>query len=218
MVKNYVKKQSFDYELIAMSFHEAGHAVCGIFNYIQVFNVHVMTDPKKRNGLTEFFVYEKDSWQDEDLKKIIAICELQAIYAGLIAEKMYYKDICGSSKFPMHLRIGSSSDMQHASSIIRKNKLSKPGKNTLLFKKQTQYDVELVLNEHWDAVKIVAHSLYKKKRLTFDELKFLLTRKTVHKSLWKDRFKKIKIIHNEKKYPKEEMVKDLLMEDAIFSI
>lgn len=214
---NTLKKQSFDYELIAMSYHEAGHVVSGLHNYIHVFNAKVMT-PKNLDGNTEYYLYESESIKDEELKKIVLVLELQSLYGGLIAEKMYYKDICGSSKFPMHLRIGSSYDMALASAIIRKNDLAVPGKRTVLFKKQVQNDVEQLLSEHWDAVKVIAHSLYRKKRLTFDKLKYLLTRKTDHQDFWRDRFKKIRLINNENNPPAENFVKEIMLENAIFSI
>lgn len=214
-MKNSTAKQSFDYELIAMSYHEAGHAVMALHNYLQVHSVNVMTS-RREDGNTEYFVYA-DMPEDEELKKILLIFELQVLYAGLTSEKTYYKDICGSSKFPMHLRVGSWYDTSLASSIIRKNLLSSPGKKTYLFKKEIQYDVEQMLLEHWDAVKQIAHSLYQRKRLTFDELKYILTRKTEHKDFWKNRFKKMKIIHG-KNPPTEETIKDLMLEDLIFNI
>lgn len=216
-MKSTLKKQAFDYNLIAMSFHEAGHVVCALNNYLYVYNANVMT-LTRHEGNTNFYVYGCDAVDDEELHKILLIFELQAMYAGLIAEKLYYKDICGSSKFPMHLRIGSSYDTKLASKIIRKNNLVAPGKKTFLFKKQVQYDVEQFLAEHWDAIRVVAHFLYKKKRLTFDELKYLLTRRTEHKDFWKSKFKKIKMIHNDNNMPTEEIVKDLVLEDTIFSI
>ena len=104
MVSN-LKKKSWDYDLIAMCFHESGHVVSGLYNYIYVFNAKVMT-PKSMDGNTEYYFYESDEVENEELKKIILVFELQSLYGGLIAEKMYYKDICGSSKFPMHLSIG----------------------------------------------------------------------------------------------------------------
>lgn len=222
-MKSRLKKQSFDYELIAMSYHEAGHVVCGLYNYLWVCDANVMT-PKKREGGTMYYTYgcfeefNDNIVEDEELRKILFIFELQALYAGLIAEKMYYKDICGSSKFPNHLKNGSSYDTTRASNIIRKNKLVSPGKQTFLFKKQVRYDVEQMLNEHWDAVKVIAHFLYQKKRLTFDELKYNLTRRTEHREFWKDKFKKIKLIHNDKNPPAEDFVKELMLEDTIFSI
>ena len=44
------------------------------------------------------------------------------------------------------------------------------------------------LKENWDAVTVVAHALFKKKRLNFDELKMLLTTKTESKEFWKEQF------------------------------
>lgn len=212
-----VRKQSYDYELIAMAYHESGHAICALSNFLYVFSVGVMT-PKNNSGYTNWYIYDTTDVQDEELRKVLFINEVQAVYAGLIAEKMYYKDICGSDDFPMHLRAGSSEDTLMASSMIRKANLAKAGRQTHLFKKQMKKDVEQFLREHWDAVKIIAHALYKKTRLSHDELKYLLTRKTEHRDYWKDKFKKLKIVHNDKTSPAEETVKDILLEDVIYSI
>ena|ERR1700722_6135560 len=211
------KKEIWDYEIISMAWHEAGHAACALNNFMHVFNVSVMT-PKNQTGNTDWFMYDVKNVEDEELSKILFICELQTLYAGLIAEKMYYKDICGSDKFPMHLKIGSSMDTTDASHIIRKNKLVKPGRQTVLFKKQIQQDATAFLVEHWDAVRVIAHRLYKKHRLSFDELKFLLTRKTNHKEFWKEKFKKIKIINDDNTVLPEQVIKDIILEDVIFSI
>jgi|ERR1700722_3634790 len=212
-----VRNQSYDYELIAMSYHEAGHAICALSNFLQVIDVSVMT-PKTNMGYTNWYIYDANDVKDEDLRKVLFIAEVQALYAGLLAEKMYYKDICGSDDFPMHLRAGSSEDTTTASSIIRKNNLAKSGRQTHLFKKQMKCDVEEFLQEHWEEVKIVAHALYKKTRLSHDELKYLLTRKTEYRDFWKDKFKKLKIIHNDKTPPLEETVKDIVLENVIYSI
>jgi hypothetical protein len=146
------------------------------------------------------------------------ILELQAIYAGLIGEKLYYKEICGSDKFPMHLRIGSSYDLNLASQIIRKNNLAASGKRTRILKKGIQLDVEQILRKHWEVVKIVAHALFKKRKLSFDELKSIIIKKTDDKDFWKDKFKKIKMIHNTRTQPDLLDVKEILLEDAIFDI
>jgi len=208
------RKQNFDYNQIAMTFHESGHAICAINNLVYVFSINVMT-PKNEEGLTSYYTFNEDYISDNDLKETIFTAELQTLYAGLIAEKIYYKDICGSDKFPMHLRIGSSEDMKMASKIIRTNKLVKSGKQTSLLKKQIQKDVNLFLIENWDAVKAVAHALYKKHRLSFDELKFILTRKTNHNDFWKEKFKKIKIIYDDKNPPVEQDVKIILDQENI---
>jgi hypothetical protein len=208
-------KKIFDYDLIAMSYHEACHTVIALFNYLQVYHVNVMT-PKRSDGNTNFFIYD-EIVKDEDLKKIFSIFEIQTMYAGLVGERMYYRDICGSSKFPMHLKKDSAYDIGIASAIIRKNNLASPGKKTHLFKKEVQFDVEKILDDHWDAVKEIAHSVYRKKRLSFDELKYILTRKTDQKEFWKDKFRKMNIIYSNNK-PTEEVVKELVLENLIFKI
>lgn len=210
------RAQLYDYNLITTAYHEAGHIICALHNYFHVYSVNVPTITKNVDANTHFFSYDEPN-TDPELKRVILIYELQVMYAGLVAERFFYKDITGS-KFPMHLRIGSSYDLSLASKIIRKNELAGPGKKTQLLKKQIQYDVESILDKYWDDVKLVSHLLYKKKKLTYDDLKYTLTRKSKHKSFWKDRFKKIKIVLNDSKCPHPQTVKDIMLEDAIFSI
>ena len=92
---------------------------------------------------------------------------------------------------------------------IRKYKLSIPGKNTVLFKNKIRSDVEQVLLEQWDAVKVIAHALYQKKRLRFDEIRFLLTRRTINKDFWKDRFKKINLIYSNRSSATDSIIKQI---------
>lgn len=208
-MKSVAVKKSFDYDLIAMAYHESSHTVIGLHNYLMVYNVSVMTF-NHQEGITEYFYYPFDDVQNKKLLKELLILDLQEMYAGLIGEKIYYKNMCGSDKFPMHLRIGSSEDIKNASKQIKKYKLVNPGSETHLFKKQIQEDTKKLLLEHWEAVQVIAHALYKKTRLSFDDLKFLLTRKTSNKEFWKDRFKKLKIIHSGK-VPTEQEVKDIVL-------
>ena len=219
-MRTFIEKQSFDYELIALSWHEAGHTVVGLLNYAKITNVCFsnITKPGGPDGDTYYTMYNNGYVEDEDLARVLLIFELQIVYAGLISEKTYYKNICGSDRFPAHLKSGSRGDIEVGSKLIRKNNIIKPGRQTFLFKKQIQKDVELLLKEYWDAVSIIAHALYQKKRLSYLELKLLLTRKTKDKEFWKSHFKKLNIIHNDKRPMAEYTVKDILMDDAIFSI
>jgi hypothetical protein len=219
-MKTFIEKQSFDYEMIALCWHEAGHTIAGLLNYAKITNVCFsnITKPGGPDGDTYYAMYNGGIVEDQDLARVLLIFELQIVYAGLIAEKTYYKNICGSDRFPAHLKSGSRGDIEEGSNIIRRNKIIKSGRQTFLFKKQIQKDVELLLKEYWDAVSIIARALYQKKRLSYSELKSLLTRKTKDKEFWKSHFKKIDIIHNDKRPIAEYIVKEMLMEDAIFSI
>ena len=212
-----VRKQSCDYNLIATTWHESGHVICALSNFLYVYSVNVM-DLKDTFGYTGYDIYEVQSLEDEELKKILLISEVQTLYAGLIAEKLYYKNICGSDAFPMHLKISSSEDTKTAASIIRNNSLAKPGRQTYVFKKQMKDDVERFLTDHWDAVRVVAHALYKKVRLSHNDLKYLLTRKTNNPEFWKDKFKKLKMVHNDKVPPSEGEIKEILLENVIYTL
>src|SRR5271165_3157623 len=103
-------KDALDYELIFTSFHEAAHAICALYNFFQVFNVNVRAiDAKTReekDGATNWYITKYV--EDTELKKTVLVFELQAMYAGLLGERILYKYISGSPKLPMNLKVGLS--------------------------------------------------------------------------------------------------------------
>lgn len=202
-----MKQQSSDYELIASAYHEAAHTIVALANLVLVDKVSITVD---MGGDTFYSCYHADNTESEILKKLIVIAEIKTIYAGLVGEKMYYRDISGNTKLPMHLRIGSSSDNKVGSNLIRKYKLAKSGKETVLLKRHIKDEAEKFLLKHWSAVKAVAHSLYKKKKLNTAELKYILIRNIDDKDFWKEIFKKIKILYEQKKDLSEKTLRSLI--------
>lgn len=204
------QKQSNDYALIAANFHESSHTIAALANLIYVSSVNV--NPAHQNGedvgTTSYEAWEE--YLDPQLTKLTILAELQLLYAGLVGEKIYYKDITGSSKFPMHLKVGSWNDIASASSLIRKSEIATPGTETQILKRKIQQEVEKFLIEHWMEVKLISHQLYKKKTLVFDDLKTLLTRKNPHKDFWIEKFKKIKLLRDSEEKISEETIKTLL--------
>lgn len=207
-------KMARDYELIAMSWHEAAHTICGLLNFLKVYHVYVMSD-KYEHGNTKYEIYDPINISNKLLAKILIIYEVQTLYAGLVGEKLYYKEICGSDVFPMHLRIGSSNDIQDAAKLIDKHNLANPGKPRFLFKKQIQNDTRNLLINYWDDIKLISHILYKFKELKYDDLKYFLTRKSTNKDFWRTRFKEIKTIYDERVELDEKYLKVVLLQNNI---
>jgi hypothetical protein len=201
------KQQANDYGLIATSYHEASHTIVALGHLIMVDMVNIIDS---QEGYTHYDIHNVDQAHDEKLKNILLMSEIKTFYAGLVGEKMYYKDICGSGKFPMHLKNGSSEDTSRASKLIRKYKLAEGGKNTFALKQEIREEVEKFLINHWEAVKTVAHALYKKKKLGPAELKYLLTRIPEDKDFWKEKFKTMKIIYDEKNDLSTKVVRSLI--------
>lgn len=201
------KQQSSDYELIASAYHEAAHTVVALANLVLVDNVSVAVN---FGGDTLYSSLHADYIEDNELKKLIVLAEIRIFYSGLVGEKIFYMDICGNPKIPMSLKIGSSEDNKEASFLIRKYSISKPGKETFELKKNIKSEIEKFLYNHWGSIKIIAHSLYKRKKLNYSEIKYLLSRSPDDKEFWKDKFKKIKIIHNENKKLSEKIVKKII--------
>lgn len=209
-----MKKQSIDYSLIAAAHHESGHTILALLNLIQVSDASIKVDDADAVGLTSFYMYKNSDVEDKELLEMLIISDLQVAYAGLSAEKFYYKDICGSSRFPLHLRIGSSEDFSSAQKLIRINKLASPGKETSVLKKKLQAEIEKMLTIYWNDVKIIAHALYQRRKLYYVDLKNLLCKKqNPNSDFWKQQFKMINYIHSDNKMPEEQEVKRILIDN-----
>ncbi len=211
-VNNDVKRASENYFRIAITYHEASHAICGLFNFLRMYHIYVM---RKEEGNALYETYDLDLIEDELLVKIIAIYEVQTLYAGLIGEQIYYKEICGSDKFPMHLKSGSSSDMQKASKLIKKYNLALPGKARSIFRSQIKNDANVLLQEYWEDIKLLAHALYQYQEMKLEDIKYVLTRRSDNKEFWKNRFKEINHIYSERKNLKESEIKDILLQNSV---
>ncbi len=211
-MQNISKKQSYDYELIAMCYHEAGHVICALNNYMKVHAVNVMD--ANMEGNTDYYLIDTNLIEDIELKKLLLILEIQVLYSGMMSEKFYYKDICGSDNFPMHLRIGSSSDIKHASDIIKKFNLASSGRDRVLFKNRMKNGASQIILENWDAIKLISYALYKNKKLTFKELKYILINKVKNKEYWKKKLKAINGILSSKESYQEKTFKRMLIKDS----
>jgi hypothetical protein len=116
----------------------------------------------------------------------------------------------------LHLKVGSAEDTASAYKLIRTNNLATPGKETSILKKKLQSEVEQMLIAYWDDVKLVAHQLYKRRRLYYRDLRSMLCRKpNENREFWKSIFKKIDFIHHDTKVPEEQEVKEVLYKNAV---
>jgi hypothetical protein len=186
------KKVTHTHELIATSYHEAGHTIYALLHFMKINLIRVYQD-KKTKRMDGFTFYDSppiDTIQDQVLKAERLQCEIGLSYAGLIAEKYQFKLHSGSDKFPSVLN-GSYCDLSEASEMIKKYQVAPPGRKRYNYKKRVIRKVTKELQQHWDAVTLVAHALFQKKRLNFLELKTLLTKKSDNKEFWKEKFKVI---------------------------
>ncbi len=190
------KKVTHTHELIMCCFHEAGHSIYGLLHHMKVDMVEVFEDKKTKRvcGMTYFNYPVADEVDDSDLKYQLMISEICVNYAGLAAEKYHFKNVSGSDKFPGFWKNGSSSDTIMAASLLKEYNLAPPGKKRYAFKKKLIKETHKELLNNWEDVVLISHSLFKKKKLSFSNLKDLLTKKSVNKDFWKEQFKNINYI------------------------
>src|SRR5665213_1312173 len=176
--KSLTKKLSQDYELIFAAYHEAAHTICGLLFNMKIPDVFVIPSPKRGDdlGCTHYEIIP-DTFEDNELTKALQLSEINMFYAGLVAEKIHYKDVCGSDKYPMMLRIGCSQDILKAADLIKKLDLAPPGEQRYAYKQKLLRQLRKLLVEHWGAIKIIAHQLYQKKKLYYSDLKEILTKR-----------------------------------------
>lgn len=186
------KKVALTHDYISTSHHEAGHTVYALLHFMEIYSVLVFQNKKNKRveGWTHYYSPEFDKIEDAELKLERINAEVGLSYAGLVAEKRQYKLHSGSDKFLSCLD-GSCKDRKEAAELIRKNDLAPAGRQRTNYKKRMIRKVERELQEHWEAVTLVAHALFRKKRLNYSNLKSLLTTKTENKEFWRARFKAI---------------------------
>lgn len=193
------KKLSYDHELIATCYHEAGHTIGGLLNFFLISSVGIEVSRDKRSnkdlGYTHFeAVLDMDFVKNKDLNYKLIIAEIYINYAGLAAEKIFYKDTCGTDKLPMVLKFGSYIDRNKVAELIKKYNLAPPGKKRHLFKKKLFNETQKSLELYWGDVKLVSHALFNKRTLYYSDLKEILIKKSKNRMFWKKHLKNIDTI------------------------
>jgi hypothetical protein len=184
------KKFHQTHELISTSYHEAGHTIYGLLHFMKIESVLVYEEKKSKRicGFTHYNSPNLADIQDPDLLNERLHVEIGLSYAGLVAEKRHFKMISGSDKFPMFLKEGSGTDISSAALLFEKFSIVEPGKKRHKYKQTLMKNIDHELIEHWDAITLVAHALFKRKKLYFHDLRSLMTKKSEHKKFWKERF------------------------------
>lgn len=191
--KKISKQISKQFELITTSVHEAGHTIFALLNKMHVPLVKIFFNNKIKRveGYCSYHLPDYEKLINKKLIKTLVEYEIGIKYAGLTAEKYHFKTLSGSDKFPLFLRDGSSDDTSSASTLIRQYKIVPKNKKIIEYKKKKIIQISNLLQEYWDDVILISHSLFAKKKLSFKELKTILIRKSKNKIFWKSQFKLI---------------------------
>lgn len=212
-IDNVRKKFTEIYDLIFTTYHEAGHAIMGLSHFMKVDSVYVFENRKNKRieGICDLeSVKEPGEIVDPDLINYILISDICAMYAGLITEKCLFKTLSGSDKFPLFLKNGSSDDTLFAAKVMKQYNLAAPGQKRYNFKKKLIKQTLSELENNWESISLVAHTLHKKKKLNYEELKFVLTKKSKNKEYWKRQFKIIDFIFEQRDNLGENEIKTML--------
>lgn len=189
------KKFTKVYESIATSYHESGHTVFALLSLIKINYVHVFEHKilKRMHGFT-YYEYRDLDINSSNFNTLLQQ-EIGFSYAGLLAERHHFKSISGTDRVPMFIREGSSGDLSSIRKTINKYNPAPPGKKRDAYKKKIAKETLQSLVQHWDAVDLIAHALFKHKRLSYQDLQDLLTKKSRNKKFWKEQFKIINQIY-----------------------
>lgn len=199
-ISSKTKKLSYNHEFIATCYHEAGHTISGLLNFMKIPTVSIEMHKKinadpttlgNTNYETPVYI---EKVKDDELRTELVMCEIRINYAGLAAEKLLYKDLCGTDQLPMVLKHGSFEDRDNISNLIKLYNLAPPGRKRHLFKKRALSGATSQLNAYWSDVKLVSHELYKRRKLYYYDLALLLTTKSINKKFWKKKLKEINFL------------------------
>lgn len=192
------KKFHETHELIFTSHHEAGHIIYGLLHYMNIGSVLVFEDKKTKRiyGLTYYDPPILSKIQDIDLFNDRLHAEICLSYAGFLAEKKLFRNTSGSDAFPMFLKYKSYHDTKEATNLFQKYGLVEPGPKRYKYKRKLFKEIDSELEAYWSDLILVAHALFKKKKLILPELKLLLTKKSKNKDHWKLIFKNYDLLYS----------------------
>jgi len=188
-------KLSQNLSMITTCYHEAGHAILALLMFCKVESLFIQKD-RRVSGEANYNTIQSEI---KEINDFVISSEINILYAGMLAEKIFYEDITGSKILPNVLKDGCEDDIRKVSDIIKKNNLAPPGEKRYRYKKKIQNSTKRLLNENWDAVRAVAHSLFERKKLNFEDLKLILSKKTHNSKFWKDQFKYINLFIDQNK-------------------
>jgi hypothetical protein len=192
------KKVTTTYELISTSYHEAGHAIFALLHCMKVTSVCVFEDKKTKriHGCTNNTLPLLSSIEDKELFYKLLENEICFGYAGLRAEKHHFKLISGSEKVPTFITNQSAFDLSLVSKLIIRYNLAAPGPPRSAYKQKMNRKALRALRPHWEDISLLAHRLFKHKRLSYSDLHQLLTTKSENKKYWRERFKLIDRVYD----------------------
>jgi hypothetical protein len=188
------RKITKTYELISTSYHEAGHTVYALMNFMKVKSVSVFEARKEKriHGVTNHYhPCDFKDIKDVSVLRTLVGADVGIGFAGLIAEEIFFQSITGSDKLPTNIKEGSDKDYDDAEKLIDKHNIIPAGKMRTVYKKKLSENVRRDLIDNWDAITIVAHALFRHRKLSFRKLKSLLTTKSRNKKRWKKQLKAV---------------------------
>lgn len=191
-INSILKKEAHNYETISVSYHEAGHTIYALLQYFKVSSVKVFLDKNigRIVGETNYNGTNFDDIEEDTLRYGCINSDVGISYSGIIAEKYYYKSITGDSRFPSYM-YDAFLDIKSSSGLIVKYNVAPPGKARASYKMRIIKEVSKKIEEHWGDVTLIAHALFQRKKLNFDDLQDILTKKSNDRDFWKERFKDI---------------------------
>jgi hypothetical protein len=207
------KKVTKTHELISTSYHEAGHTIYALLHLMKVSSVSVFENKKLKriHGITYYdYPNDFDSIKDSELLAALVRADIGMSYSGLIAEKTLFKSISGSNQTPMFISDGSTEDNKAAREIIKKYNIASPGQKRATYKQKLMREVRAELHEHWDAVTVISHALFRYRKLGFDDLRNILIKKSRNKKFWKDQFRRINNFYDNNKVLDETNLRAIL--------
>jgi hypothetical protein len=186
------QKLAREHEVITTCYHEAGHVLVGLFNYIQVSEVFIYSKPRI-NGEAVFEIMDKDDALAEDPETFDFLVknEIQMSYGGLAAETIHYRNTCGMEKLPSHLKMGSQNDVAYISEIVRRYDLAPAGSSRRAYKEKLFLETCDILEQNWEVLRALSHALYKRNYLDFSSIKKIVMSTTKNPVLWFKRFESI---------------------------
>lgn len=195
--KSHNKKVAQTHDLIYAAYHEAGHTIYGLLHFMRIecANIFFNKDTDSSGGFTHYNYPDINDFTNDDIRLYVINSEISINYAGLSSERYHFKQISGSNICPMFLKDGASEDTLESAKLFRQYNIVAPGKKRYLYKKKLIKNTMQEIETFWADITLIAHGLYKRKKLYFSDLKKILVTKSENKEYWREQLKLIEPLY-----------------------
>lgn len=177
---------SKELQLVLTAYHEAGHAVIGLLNFVKTRGISIVPESGSYGSTLFDFVFPTKE-TPKQLSNALLASNLYLLAAGEIANNVLCEKL-GCKKAARLIARGGHDDRLRISKVIKDYKLAEPGRLRKELKAAINNKTRQFVETHWEEIVMLASFLLEHRKASFEDVKTCLLSVRGKKTFWKCRF------------------------------